>query len=101
MLGRNMARKEPAAAADTRDDFRAFTFVNAVKLWGTQNPRFFEGTRVVKEAAAILAAAQTPPSPPPPSNPGTAAPPHGGAVSLAGVGLDVWYLGSRRCLSSV
>ena len=31
-----------------------------VKLWGTQNPRFFEGTRVAKEAAAVLAAAQTP-----------------------------------------
>jgi hypothetical protein len=25
----------------TADDFRAFTFTNAVKLWGTQNPRFF------------------------------------------------------------
>jgi hypothetical protein len=44
----------------TPDDFRAFTFTNAVKLWGTQNPRFFEGTRVAKEAAAVLAAAQTP-----------------------------------------
>jgi len=37
----------------TADDFRAFTFTNAVKLWGTQNPRFFEGTRVAKEAAAV------------------------------------------------
>jgi len=44
----------------TSDDFRAFTFSNAVKLWGTQNPRFFVGTRVAKEAAAVLAAAQTP-----------------------------------------
>jgi len=44
----------------TTDDFRAFTFANAVKLWGTQNPHFFEGTRVAKEAAAVLAAAQTP-----------------------------------------
>jgi len=44
----------------TPDDFRAFTFTNAVKLWGTQNPRFFEGTRVAKEAAAVLAAAQNP-----------------------------------------
>jgi len=26
----------------TPDDFRAFTFTNAVKLWGTQNPKFFE-----------------------------------------------------------
>ena len=44
----------------TKDDFRAFTFMNAVELWGTQNPRFFEGTRVAKEATAVLAAAQTP-----------------------------------------
>ena len=27
------------------DNFRDFTFANAVRLWGTQNPRFFEGTR--------------------------------------------------------
>lgn len=44
---------------DSADNFRDFTFTNAVKLWGTQNPHFFEGTRVAKEAAAILAAAQT------------------------------------------
>ena len=44
----------------TADNFRDFTFANAVKLWGTQNPRFFEGTRVAKEAAAVVAAAQTP-----------------------------------------
>jgi hypothetical protein len=29
-------------------------FGNAVRLWGTQNPRFFEGTAVAKEAAALL-----------------------------------------------
>jgi hypothetical protein len=29
-----------------------------VRLWGTQNPRFFEGTRVAKEAAAVLAEPQ-------------------------------------------
>src|SRR5262249_54598936 len=45
----------------TSDDFRAFTFTNAVKLWGTQNPKFFEGTRVAKEAAPVPAAAQPPP----------------------------------------
>jgi hypothetical protein len=28
-------------------------------LWGTQNPRFFEGTVVAKEAAAVLKEAQT------------------------------------------
>jgi hypothetical protein len=38
----------------TSDDFRDFTFANAVRLWGQQNPRFFEGTRVAKEAAAVL-----------------------------------------------
>jgi predicted TIM-barrel fold metal-dependent hydrolase len=39
----------------TDDDFRDFVFGNAVRLWGTQNPRFFEGTRVAKEAATVLA----------------------------------------------
>ena len=48
------------ASPSTADDFRAFTFSNAVKLWGAQNRRFFEGTRVAKEAATVLAAAQTP-----------------------------------------
>jgi predicted TIM-barrel fold metal-dependent hydrolase len=38
----------------TTADFRDFTFANAVRLWGTQNPRFFEGTRVAREAAAVL-----------------------------------------------
>jgi hypothetical protein len=38
----------------TQDDFRDFTFGNAVRLWGTVNPRFFDGTRVAKEAAALL-----------------------------------------------
>jgi predicted TIM-barrel fold metal-dependent hydrolase len=41
----------------TEADFRDFTFANAVRLWGQQNPRFFEGTRVAKEAAALLNAA--------------------------------------------
>src|SRR5579871_2520571 len=44
----------------SEDDFRDFTFANAVRLWGTQNPRFFEGTRVAKEAAAVLAAPYSP-----------------------------------------
>src|SRR2546429_362916 len=39
------------------DNFRDFTSANAVHLWGTQNPRFFEGTAVAKEAAAELARA--------------------------------------------
>ena len=37
------------------DNFRDFTFANAVHLWGTQNPRFFEGTTVAKAAAEELA----------------------------------------------
>jgi hypothetical protein len=48
----------------TADNFRGFTFANAFKLWGTQNPKFFEGTRVAMEAAGVLAAAQPRPSPP-------------------------------------
>jgi predicted TIM-barrel fold metal-dependent hydrolase len=39
----------------TPADFRDFTFANAVRLWGTQNPKFFEGTRVAKAAATVLA----------------------------------------------
>jgi predicted TIM-barrel fold metal-dependent hydrolase len=42
----------------TGDDFRNFVFANSVRLWGTQNPDFFDGTRVAKEAKALLA--QTP-----------------------------------------
>jgi hypothetical protein len=42
----------------TEDNFRDFTFANSVHLWGTQNPRFFEGTRVAKEAAEELAKAR-------------------------------------------
>src|SRR5260370_34619107 len=44
----------------TADNFRDFTFANAVRLWGTQNARFFEGTRVAKADSALLASAQTP-----------------------------------------
>jgi predicted TIM-barrel fold metal-dependent hydrolase len=40
----------------TESDFSDFVFGNAVRLWGTQNPRFFEGTRVAQEAAALLQA---------------------------------------------
>src|SRR5262244_3260654 len=35
----------------TADNFRDFVFANTVHLWGTQNPRFFEGTSVAKAAA--------------------------------------------------
>lgn len=37
------------------EDFRDFTFANAVRLWGAGNPQFFEGTVVEKAAAAVLA----------------------------------------------
>ena len=36
------------------DNFRDFTFANAVHLWGTQNPKFFEGTAVARAAAEEL-----------------------------------------------
>ena len=42
----------------TGDNFRDFVFANTVHLWGTQNPRFFEGTMVAKAAAAELARGQ-------------------------------------------
>ncbi len=41
----------------TDDDFKDFVFGNSVRLWGTQNPNFFDGTRVAKEAKALLAEA--------------------------------------------
>ena len=41
----------------TADDFRDFTFANAVRLWGTVNPAFFKGTVVEKQAADTLASA--------------------------------------------
>jgi len=47
-----MVEKGLASAADFRD----FTFANVVRLFGRQNPRFFDGTRVAKEAKAVLAA---------------------------------------------
>jgi hypothetical protein len=33
----------------SESDFHNFVFGNAVRLWGTQNPRRFEGTAVAKE----------------------------------------------------
>ena len=44
----------------SKDDFRDFTFANAVRLWGTQNPDFFAGTAVAKQAAEVLNAAKAP-----------------------------------------
>ncbi len=44
----------------TTEDFCDFTFANAVRLWGTQNRKFFEGTAVAKAAAAVLAEAKAP-----------------------------------------
>ena len=39
------------------DDFRDFTFANAVRLHGRHQPEFFRGTSVEHEASAVLAAA--------------------------------------------
>ncbi len=44
----------------TKDDFRDFTFGNAVRLWGGVNPRFFDGTKVAKEAADLLKTTRQP-----------------------------------------
>ena len=44
----------------TEGNFRDFVFTNAVTLWGHQNPDFFKGTRVEKEAAAVLNARRQP-----------------------------------------
>ena len=41
----------------TEANFRDFVFANSVRLWGKQNPAFFDGTVVAKEAAAVLKAA--------------------------------------------
>ena len=38
----------------TPEDFRAFVFDNAVSLWGSTNPKFFDGTTVEAEARAAL-----------------------------------------------
>jgi predicted TIM-barrel fold metal-dependent hydrolase len=40
------------------DNFREYTFANAVKLHGIMNPDFFKGTVVEKEAGAVLAGAR-------------------------------------------
>ena len=39
----------------TADDFRDFTFANAVRFWGEVNPDFFKGTVVEQPAAEVLA----------------------------------------------
>ena len=38
----------------TSADFRDFTFANAVRLWGMQNPDFFKGTAIARQAAEVL-----------------------------------------------
>ena len=38
----------------TADDFRDFMFANPVRFWGEQNPDFFKGTSIEKEAAEEL-----------------------------------------------
>jgi predicted TIM-barrel fold metal-dependent hydrolase len=44
----------------TAADFRDFTFANAVRLWGTQNPDFFKGTVIARQAAEVLGHSHTP-----------------------------------------
>ena len=41
-------------AGITPDDVRDFTFAYAVRLCGTQNPDFFEGTVIARQAAEVL-----------------------------------------------
>ncbi|MGH7964837.1 MAG: amidohydrolase family protein [Candidatus Binatia bacterium] len=38
------------------EDFRDFTFTNAVRFWGEANPNFFTGTAVAAAASEVLAA---------------------------------------------
>ena len=38
----------------SKEDFRAFTFVNPAKFWASSNPEFFDGTVVEREVAAVL-----------------------------------------------
>ena len=40
----------------TDTDFRDFVFTNPVRLWTANNPHFFKGTAVEKQASTILAA---------------------------------------------
>src|SRR5213593_4210984 len=47
----------------TAEDFRDFTFANAVRMWGAGNPGFFNGTVVEKAAAAVLAERPIPAGP--------------------------------------
>ncbi len=37
----------------TEEDFRDFTFANPVGLWAANNPNFFKGTSVEREAAQV------------------------------------------------
>jgi hypothetical protein len=40
--------------AISESDFRDFVFTNGVRLHGSMNPRFFEGTVIEKQAAEVL-----------------------------------------------
>ena len=35
------------------DQFRKFTFENAVKLWTAQNPMFFDGTAIANDVRVL------------------------------------------------
>ena len=45
----------PATFHSAAEDFQAFTFGNAVKLWGSLNPDFFKGTAVESQARQLQA----------------------------------------------
>jgi hypothetical protein len=42
------------------EDFHAFTFGNAVRLWASLNPDFFKGTAVEKQARQFIASEMRP-----------------------------------------
>jgi hypothetical protein len=42
------------------EDFHAFTFGNAVRLWASLNPDFFKGTAVEKQARLFIASEKRP-----------------------------------------
>jgi predicted TIM-barrel fold metal-dependent hydrolase len=46
----------PEEGLMTAEDFRDFTFANAVRMHGGMNPDFFQGTAVEDDAARVLAA---------------------------------------------
>jgi len=44
----------------TEEDFHAFSFGNAVRLWASLNPDFFNGTAVERQARQLIESAMSP-----------------------------------------